>query len=791
MITQDEILAKSDPRRTLIEHTMDCFYWFPEVITWKENLINAICANYQLDPDLVVRKLFMTVAFHDIGKANRHFQKKVRSIPPGGRESHPLASTPFITYYAKEDPVLEINGEAFFPEPLAVLTHHTKLHAEAFGDYEKTGKTIPYVEEGYFESFFEMLNTEANRLKIPGWKNLLFSPTIVRKHDAYKDFQNALDFVYDYSDNRKLSNLIRDIFLLFKSVLHYCDWLASARLEHYQYQYSVKETHETMTEKMRKKLAADKIEFKGWSDFQLRTEASQNHVFVKIPTGQGKTEASLLWSANQTCPQKIIFLLPTMVTTNKMWDRLKGFFGEELTGLSHSTARYVISERQENEHQEMWKLRRYDLMDKTFFRAATAATIDQLIYSFFNWGYWVLTGAAAYNARIVIDEVHCYDGYTLGLLLKTIETIKPFGAKFAVMSASFPKILQEKLEEALSPTPFDFITESEFDQKQRHVVQLSDGPIDLYIDEIKQAYKTGEKVLIVCNTVKEARRVFDFFGEILASDKMLYHSQFILEDKKKKEAELDELKKRKEESGFLAVCTQIVEVSLDIDFNRLYSENAPIDALIQRLGRVNRKGKMKDEYGNVAFAKVVITIETEITRKYIYQASILDNTRKFLEKYIQRLNGSLKEIHFREIVDLVYTPENLGDEYFQKIELGKNLIGDLWKQTVKNIFTLTGDQARMEKIASREIGVLRVDCLLQCHNLTLNFDEMLKVHQYDEVRKYIIQLPIYLVKSKNHNYLVKNYRSEELSRRDLYLLDIPYNETYGLMPPNPDHGNMP
>lgn len=791
MTAQDEILAKSDPHRTLIEHTMDCFYWFPEVLTWKGNLINAICAKYQLDQDLVERKLFLTVAFHDIGKANRLFQKKVRGIPPGGKESHPLASTPLITHYAKAEPVFEIKGEAYLPETFAVLTHHTKLHAESFGDYAKTGKNIPYVEESYFERFFDAVNAEAVRLKIPGWKNLAFSPAIIRRHDAYNDFLDALDFVYKYSDDRKLTNLMRDIFLLFKSVLHYCDWLASARLEHYQYQYSVIETNETMTEKMRQKLATDNIEFKGWSDFQLRTEASQNHVFVKIPTGQGKTEASLLWSINQPYPQKIIFLLPTMVTTNKMWDRLKDFFGEELTGLSHSTARYVISERQENEHEEVWKLRRHDLMDKTFFRAATAATIDQLIYSFFNWGYWVLTGAAAYNARIVIDEVHCYDGYTLGLLLKTIETIKPFGAKFAVMSASFPKILQEKLEEALSPTPFDFIAEPEFDQKQRHVVQLSDEPIDLYIEEIKQAYEVGEKVLIVCNTVKEARRVFDFFDEIPAANKMLYHSQFILEDKKNKEAELDELKKRQEELGFLAVCTQIVEVSLDIDFNRLYSENAPIDALIQRLGRVNRKGKMTDEYGNVAFAKVVISKETEITREYIYQISILDNTRKFLKEYIQRLKGNLKEIDFREIVDLVYTPENLGEEYFQKIELGRNLIGDLWKYTVKNIFTLTGDQARMEKIASREIGVLRVDCLLQCHNLDLNFDEMLRTHQYDEIRKYIIQLPIYMVKSKSHDYTVKNYRSEELSRRDLYLLDIPYNETYGLVPPDPDHGNMP
>ena len=127
--------------------------------------------------------------------------------------------------------------------------------------------------------------------------------------------------------------------MLFKSFLHHCDWLASARLAHYQYQYHVEESLESMTETMKRKLKEESITFKKWEDFQLRTQKVKDHVFVKIPTGQGKTEASLLWAVNQSSPQKIIYLLPTMVTTNKMYDRLVTFFGKDSTGLSHSTAK--------------------------------------------------------------------------------------------------------------------------------------------------------------------------------------------------------------------------------------------------------------------------------------------------------------------------------------------------------------------------------------------------------------------------------------------------------------------
>ncbi|MBK7479541.1 MAG: hypothetical protein IPI69_07285 [Bacteroidales bacterium] len=102
--------------------------------------------------------------------------------------------------------------------------------------------------------------------------------------------------------------------------------------------------------------------------------------------------------------------------------------------------------REKEEDMEPEALRNHYLYNRTFFKPVTVATIDQLIYSFFNWGYWVLTGAASFNAKIIIDEIHIYDAYTFGLLLKVIECITPYNTQFAIMSASLPEVLKRELE---------------------------------------------------------------------------------------------------------------------------------------------------------------------------------------------------------------------------------------------------------------------------------------------------------------------------------------------------------
>jgi len=754
----DKILAKSEPVTTLIKHTNDALDCLQKILIWQSKLIDIFCQRYELNKDKVLKNLFLTVAFHDIGKATIDFQHKIRN-EAYSQESHSFASIPFIFHYTKDNRCVEFNGENYYPETLAVASHHTKLHKEIYNGF-KTVKPKYLID--FLPVFINAINKKAKEFYFLGWTDLIFDYSIIKINPYYILNDEVLDQLTDdeifYQPNK-----VRDTFILFKSILHYSDWLASSNYQ--DYGYSTSQNTKSITHRMH---ALYPERFVKWSNFQQKAAKVKKNILVQIPTGQGKTEAALLWAVNQVSQQKIIYLLPTMVTTNKMWQRLKSFFGFEQTGLSHSSANYILSKKfPEIESQ---KLRTHYLYNKTFFKHVTVATIDQLIFSFFNWGYWVMSNSSIYNARIIIDEIHIYDGYTLGLLLKCIEFIKPYNTQFAIMSASLPDVLQEKIEEILPKESFEFIADSSSNEMQRHVVFVEESPIRDQVNNIKNDYHENKNVLIVCNTIKKAREIFDLInGDVIEDEILLYHSQFILKDKIEKEKTLENIKERK--GGYIAICTQIVEVSLDIDFDVLYTENAPIDAIIQRLGRVNRKGEIQNRLPNDKFAKVIISKESNISRKYIYEAKILDLTFQYLKNCSKKLNGNIKEKDFKEIINKVYTKNNLPQTFYDDLEEGKTFITKLWHECVKNIYTLSVDEKELFEVSTRKSTYVTVECVLNIHNLKMNFEELLENHHYDKVREYTLKLPIYIAKK----YLIK-----KIGSTDIHLLDISYNELKGI-----------
>jgi CRISPR-associated endonuclease/helicase Cas3 len=765
----DEILGKSGPKKTLIEHTNDCLFWFQKVLDWNDILITKISEHYSISKSDLIKRLFMMVAFHDIGKATERFQDKVRGIKSNSLESHALTSAPFIYKEIKDNPIKIIDGNPFFPEILAIATHHSKLKKGLFQDYERM--KITFADENYFQTFYQNINQQAIKLKIPDWQLLKANEKLFKENPYWVFFDDVFDYVGSYKYEK--TDVVRDLFLLFKSVLHYCDWLASSNTS--TYQYSTIENNKSITDKMRLKMP----QFANWESFQIHAAKSgSKNIFVQIPTGQGKTEASVLWATQNNDTQKIIFLLPTMVTTNKMWERMCLFFGGiDKVGLSHGTAEYVLREKEEDMEPEA--LRSHYLYNRTFFKPVTVATIDQLIYSFFNWGHWVLTGAASFNAKIIIDEIHIYDAYTFGLLLKVIECIVPYNTQFAIMSASLPEVLKQELEKVLPD--YELIKEEKFDSKQRHKIEVRDCLIEQCVNDIIKDYRAKRNVLVVCNTIAKAREIFDLLDEDISLDnRMLYHSQFILQDKKNKEDLLEGLKSR--ENGFVAVCTQIVEVSLDIDFDILYTENAPIDAIIQRLGRVNRKGKIQKRIPEMQFAKVVITHESEKSRKYVYKTlpKILSLTYSNLSSIANEQKGNITEKILKNLVDIIYLKENLGDDYFKELNDAKELIPTIWADFLKDIYTLNVDEAKLHQISSRKSDYITVEAVLLRHYQQYNFDECIACNDYDLLRKYIIKVPL---------HIAKKYASKKLNDSDIYLLDMKYDEFYGLSL-EPDDQNM-
>lgn len=104
----------------------------------------------------------MTVAFHDIGKATERFQDKVRGEILHSLESHALTSVPFIYEEIKNNPIKIIDDNPFFPEILAIASHHSKLKNGLFQDYQRM--EINFADEGYFQTFYQNINQQANEI---------------------------------------------------------------------------------------------------------------------------------------------------------------------------------------------------------------------------------------------------------------------------------------------------------------------------------------------------------------------------------------------------------------------------------------------------------------------------------------------------------------------------------------------------------------------------------------------------------------------------------------------------
>jgi CRISPR-associated endonuclease/helicase Cas3 len=221
------------------------------------------------------------------------------------------------------------------------------------------------------------------------------------------------------------------------------------------------------------------------------------------------------------------------------------------------------------------------------------------------------------------------------------------------MTATLPSFLRKELEIAIGSHSSVTASQALYKKFDRHKIVVKKGLLNDKLNLIQKHLDKNKKVLVVCNTVKQAQNIFK---ELNCKNKVLLHSSFNADDRSKKEKQLFETNIK------LLVGTQAIEVSLDIDYDVIFSEPAPLDALIQRFGRVNRKRK-KD------ICECYVFEDRNKTDKFIYKnEEIINRTIKILkEKEIQN-NGIIKEAELQQMIDYVYPNWDKEDkEEFDKI----------------------------------------------------------------------------------------------------------------------------
>jgi CRISPR-associated endonuclease/helicase Cas3 len=221
------------------------------------------------------------------------------------------------------------------------------------------------------------------------------------------------------------------------------------------------------------------------------------------------------------------------------------------------------------------------------------------------------------------------------------------------MTATLPTFLRQELENAIGYHNSIVASKELYTNFIRHRIQLQNGLLSDNLDLIQDHLNHNKKVLVVCNTVLQSQKVFDY---LTSEHKVLLHSSFNANDRNKKEKKLfgDEVK--------LLVGTQAIEVSLDIDYDVIFTEPAPLDALIQRFGRVNRKREK-------GISDCFVFKDRNRSDKFIYKnENVIKRTILILEETEKLEKGIIKESELQKMIDFVYPEwDNSDKEDFDKV----------------------------------------------------------------------------------------------------------------------------
>lgn len=632
--------------QTLEEHTLWVIEEALKQIDGKTLQKVASISNWSVDK--IKDLIFFSAYFHDIGKATEEFQNTIKS---GVQSYHAMYSASILE--SIQD--FEFLEKDIYINLLLVtaLTHHSLM---------------PYTANS---SSFSFLNEV--RDVFHNYKTLY--KTMFKKECNYNfDFKMSDDIKFEIENienDLKLiqqTNKLRVLYTYVSGILNIADWIASARF--------TQTTPPITTFKFIpcKKDFISHLTFDKLRNFQESLSNSTQSILVEIPTGEGKTEGSLLWAIKNIYNEntKIIYTLPTQTTSNKLYERVQNFFDKNECGLIHSNAKIFLEKEYERDNGVVDEHFKSDfLVSKSFNKPVTVSTIDSLLKYFINIGRFNIATKNFLNSVIIIDEVHSYDFKLMGFLKRFLELCCEYDVRVCLMSASIPN----KIKELINIKNYPLITQKDLFQKKANEIIKKEYELDEDFNLIIKKFKESKNILIIRNTVKSATQTYkNLKDNFLLDDEelMLYHSTFKKIDKQKKEEMIFE--RLQKEKPFILVATQIVEISLDIDFDVMFTDNAPIDGLIQRFGRVNRKKNInkKGEIYIYKYEKKFPYQEIELL-KLTFET--IENGYFELGKYVEWLNLVYDKL-FEEDIATNNKITRLFDSAYEKYDVTiKNLHG--------------------------------------------------------------------------------------------------------------------
>jgi len=447
------------------------------------------------------------------------------------------------------------------------------------------------------------------------------------------------------------------------------------------------------------------------NNYLAETKKTPAALIIEAPMGEGKTEAGLFAGLKmaEACNKSGLYIgLPTAATSNAMYDRIDAFLGEKkIKGvkLIHSTAwmKDEVSTRSadfkcgelgdiDNEYAQRWMLPQ----KRGMLLPYCVGTVDQAMKAVLAVKYGVLRLFGLASKVLLIDEIHAYDAYMYDILKLLLKWCKTLNIPVVMLSATLPLEKKKELLGAYVSDPdvkggYPLITAAYHDGTFEEIyvngsyikktVEILTSSLLTNPQKIAenacQSISGGGCICVLMNTVKAAQAVYtEIKNQSVDIETLLFHACFPLKRRMEIEAECLSLfgkDKTNRPKKAVLVATQVVEQSLDLDFDRMFTAIAPIDLLLQRIGRVHRHEKTERPATFQSPQVVVLKPQDENygDTEAVYPRVLLDRTKEYISQ--------TRELHIPEdipnavaqVYDLSDDPDWLKYQFDNEIKESK------------------------------------------------------------------------------------------------------------------------
>lgn len=463
---------------------------------------------------------------------------------------------------------------------------------------------------------------------------------------------------------------------------------------------------------------------KGFEPHQLQVLVDQlpqrsGLTLIEAPTGSGKTETAVAqaWRLlDAGLAESIVFALPTQATANAMLKRL-----ERLSTLLFGTPEVVLAHGYARFNRDFAKLRTRALTaqgkdeawaecsswlaqsrKRAFLGQVGVCTIDQVLTSVLPVKHGFIRGFGLGRSILIVDEVHAYDAYMYGLLKHVLKEQKASGGSAILLSATLPdkqrrelmaawetvgdesQLLLKRSSSDPETLPYPLVTcchqafesfdlqhqPDQLPSPRKVEVEIHTTPEmqadEVLLQRICGAASQGANVVLVLNLVADAQVITQRLRQLTDRPVHLFHARYTFGHRQNIEHKVlklfgDDATSR----GQILVATQVVEQSLDVDFDWMITQLCPVDLLFQRMGRLHRHAH-KNSVRPQSHSQPLCTVLLPEHGDYGVHGKIYKNVR-LLWRTEQKLRalGSVPLCFpdaYRSWVESVYAEKSWGNE---------------------------------------------------------------------------------------------------------------------------------